>query len=173
MQEICKPLSESSWYDVSNRGRVRSWRSRKHGERRPIPTILKVHDGRWGVAVALRLIDGDRRTMQRAVSCLVAEAFISARPAGMVCRHLNDDRRDNRVENLAWGTVADNSADAKRNGKAPAGIRHGCAKLTLEQVLRIRSVTKRGEARRLAQEFCVSESLLSMIRHGRVRKEVA
>lgn len=168
MQEIWKPLRESSWYDVSNFGRVRSWRNRKRGQRRDVPTILKPHEGRWGVAVALRLVDGDRRTMMRAICWLVAEAFICPRPPGLLCRHLNDDRWDNRVDNLAWGTVADNSEDAK----APLGERHGCAKLTAEQVVRLRAATKRGEARRLAREFGVSESLVSLIRHGHVWKEI-
>jgi len=171
MLETWKPLSESSWYDVSTHGHVRSWRSRRHGQRRTVPTLLKAHDGPWGVAVALRLIDGDRRTFQRAVCWLVAEAFIGSRPPGLVCRHLNDDRWNNRVENLAWGTVADNSKDAKRNGKAPLGGRHGCAKLSAEQVARIRAATRRGEPRRLAKEFGVSESLVSMIRRGYVWKE--
>lgn len=171
MQETWKPLRESSWYDVSDLGRVRSWRSRKRGQRRAVPTILKQHEGPWGVFVTVRLVDNDRRTSSFAVAPLVAEAFIGPRPSGHVCRHLNDDRWDHRVSNLAWGTVADNSADARRNGKAALGLRHGCTKLTIMQVERIRAITKRGEAVRLANEFGVSQGLISMIRRGRVWKE--
>ena len=171
MQEIWKPLRESSWYDVSNLGRVRSWRSRKRSQRRDVPNLLKLWESDWGVYVMLRLIDGDRRTTARIVAWLVAEAFIGTRPEGNVCRHLNDDQWNNRVDNLAWGTVADNSEDARRNGKAPLGARHGCSKLSVEQVKRVREVTKRGEQRRLAQEFGVSEGLVSIIRRGLLWKE--
>jgi len=47
---------------------------------------------------------------------LVLEAFIGPRPDGMVCRHLNDDKADNTLANLAWVTYLENSADAIRNG---------------------------------------------------------
>ena len=171
MQETWKPLKESSWYDVSDLGRVRSWRSRKCGQRRVVPTIMKQHESPWGVRVTLRVVDGDRQVSNFAVAALVAEAFISPRPPGLVCRHLNDDRWDHRVSNLAWGTIADNSEDARRNGKSPLGIRHGCVKLTIEQVTRIRAAMLRGEPRRLAKEFGVSESLVSLIRHGHIWKE--
>ena len=46
----------------------------------------------------------------------VLEAFVGPRPEGALARHLNDDPTDNRVENLAWGSVADNTSDAYRNG---------------------------------------------------------
>ena len=163
MQEIWKPLRESAWYDVSSLGHVRSWRSRKRGQRREVPNQLKIWKSDWGVSVMLRLIDGDRRTTARIVAWLVAEAFIGPRPEGHVCRHLNDDQ---------WDNCAENWEDARRNGKAPVAQRHGCAKLTAGQVRQIRSVAKRGEARRIAQEFGVSEALVSMIRRGHNWKDL-
>ena len=36
---------------------------------------------------------------------------------GIVVRHLNDIKDDDRFENLALGTQADNAADKKRNGR--------------------------------------------------------
>lgn len=171
MPEIWKPLKVSAWYDVSDLGCVRSWRSRKRGQRRIVPTVMKQFEGPWGVFVTLRIVDGDRRTSGFAVAVLVAETFTGPRPPGFACRHLNDNRWDHRVSNLAWGTVADNSEDARRNGKVPLGVRHGCAKLSVVQVKRIRAITMRGEARSLAREFGVSEGLISMIRNGRIWKE--
>jgi hypothetical protein len=46
----------------------------------------------------------------------VLEAFRGPRPVGAVARHLNDDPVDNRLENLAWGTFAQNTEDAFTNG---------------------------------------------------------
>lgn len=48
---------------------------------------------------------------------VVAEAFIPNPDNLPLVRHLNDIRTDNRVENLAWGTVSDNEHDKVRNGK--------------------------------------------------------
>jgi hypothetical protein len=62
---------------------------------------------------------------------LVAEAFIP-NPDNLPCvRHLNGIANDNRAENLAWGTHAENEADkrdhgtweARRNGKLNEGQR--------------------------------------------------
>lgn len=51
---------------------------------------------------------GGRSGWQVAIHVLVAEAFISARPSGMVVNHINADRQDNRVENLEWVTQSQN-----------------------------------------------------------------
>lgn len=47
---------------------------------------------------------------------LLAEAFIPNPENHPVVRHLNDIKTDNRLENLAWGTYADNAQDLKDNG---------------------------------------------------------
>lgn len=46
----------------------------------------------------------------------VLEAFVGPRPPGALGRHLDDDQTNNRLENLAWGTPAENVADAFTNG---------------------------------------------------------
>ncbi len=48
---------------------------------------------------------------------LVAPVFLGPRPEGMSCRHINDVKTDNRVENLAWGTHAENMRDVVLNGR--------------------------------------------------------
>ena len=47
----------------------------------------------------------------------VLEAFVGPRPKGAVARHLNDNRHDNRLENLMWGSRSENAQDAVINGK--------------------------------------------------------
>lgn len=49
------------------------------------------------------------------VHTVVATAFHGPRPPGLQCRHLNDNPRDNRPDNLAWGTPTENMADLIRN----------------------------------------------------------
>lgn len=55
---------------------------------------------------------------------VIAELFIGPRPEGLLVRHLDDDRENNCVSNLAYGTYKDNSQDAIRNGKVPIGNDH-------------------------------------------------
>lgn len=82
------------------------------------------------------------RRLER-VHRLVAEAFIP-NPAGKpVVNHLNNDRADNRVENLEWCTQAENLAHADRQGRMQrdywVGKRSANASLSDEQVRKIRT----------------------------------
>jgi hypothetical protein len=57
---------------------------------------------------------------------LVAAAFLGPRPPGQVVRHLDDVHAHNWVGNLAYGTHADNSQDALRNGRHPKAASMCC-----------------------------------------------
>lgn len=52
----------------------------------------------------------------RYIHRLVAEAFIPNPDNLPIVRHLDDDRSNNCVDNLAWGTQKDNYEDSVRNG---------------------------------------------------------
>lgn len=70
--------------------------------------------GRYGGKPTRGAWDGSRyiyarrgnKTMK--VHRLVCEAFNGLPQPGQVCMHLNEDARDNRPENLAWGTQKEN-----------------------------------------------------------------
>jgi hypothetical protein len=74
----------------------------------------------------------------RRVHILVLEAFSGFRPEGMLCLHWDDNRVNNRIENLRWGTLLDNASDSIRNGRQPRGEKSPRAKLTEDQVREIR-----------------------------------
>lgn len=74
----------------------------------------------------------------RGVHTLVLEAFVSPRPAGRYACHRNDERADNRLTNLKWGTPRENQEDARRNGKARV------RKLTRQNVKQIRAMRRDG-----------------------------
>ena len=96
---------------------------------------------------------------------LVLNAFAGPCPSGYQCRHLNGKRSDNRVDNLRWGTVAENMADREAHGKNHRGERHASAKLTDAQVRQVRAHT--GSLTALARQFGVSKGALSLIRLGK------
>lgn len=62
----------------------------------------------------------------RTIHSLVAEAFIGPRPEGQQVRHLNGDRHDARLSNLAYGTQSENNLDSVRHGTHPQTRKTHC-----------------------------------------------
>jgi hypothetical protein len=147
--EIWKPVAGyEGYYEVSNLGRVRSLDRYVNGISNGLPARFR-RRGRvlrpknvgprpycyLGVTLAK---EGDKRT--RPIHVLVLETFVGPKPeAKSEGRHLNGDRANCRLDNLAWGTRAENLEDSARHGTRAAGERHGRAKLTDADVLEIRT----------------------------------
>ena len=98
-------------------------------------------------------------------------AFGVARPAGAVCRHLDDDPTNNRLENLCWGTHRDNAADAIRNDRLLHGEAKPGARLTVGQVLLIRADPR--PSREVGAEYGVSHTAVLRIRRSERWRRVA
>jgi hypothetical protein len=98
---------------------------------------------------------------------LVLMAFEGKPAKGQVCRHLNGDPLDNRLENLKWGSRAENTADSIRHGthNMAEGARHAMAKLSAGEVRQIRwRVGVLGESQgAVAEEFDIDQSQVSNI----------
>lgn len=101
----------SSWGDAHSIPRIASDGRHLRG------VTLKQHlrpDGYFQVTLSLAGV-----VRPRLVHHLVAEAFIGPRPEGMEIRHLDGVRTHNWVENLAYGTHADNMQDMLQHGMNP------------------------------------------------------
>lgn len=96
----------------------------------------------------------------------VLAAFHGPRPEGTEARHLNDDKTDNRPQNLAWGTRAENVADSIRNGRQARGERKATAKLTEAQVVELRALNPRPTLRSLAEQYGVSHTAIRRAING-------
>lgn len=96
-------------YKVSSLGRVKTL------ERFGKPEIILKPQSRKDGYLAVTL---SRASVCRThkIHVLTATAFLGPRPEGMDIRHLNGDRADNRVGNLAYGTRAQNEADKRADG---------------------------------------------------------
>jgi hypothetical protein len=103
------------------------------------------------------------------IHCLVAEAFLGLKPEGMEVCHGDGNRKNNRIENLRYGTRADNVRDSIKHGtfKNPPRIR-GCenkyAKLNDEIVRYIRTSSETTYG--LAKRFNVSKWAISNVRNN-------
>ena len=104
-------------YEVSDQGRVRS-KDRiiggPHGDRRWKGKLLSPPVSGPGYRMATLRRRGSVRNVT--VHTLVLEAFVGPRPEGLVCRHLDGDPLNNRLENLRWGTPEENSQDSIQHG---------------------------------------------------------
>lgn len=146
-------LSRSGWRGLVTRELRQSWSGRKR------------------YAVVRPVVDGRRVT--RRVHVLVAEAFHGERPSGLLVRHRNGDRRDNRAENLAFGTALDNAADRARHGTVARGERVATSKLSEDNVREIRRRLEQGERRpALAVEFGVTSNTIARIERAETWRHV-
>jgi HNH endonuclease/NUMOD4 motif len=125
--EIWAVIPSIPTHEVSTHGRVRRIEASRNWV---AGKLLATRLDRKGY----RCVDIEDRT--RLVHSFVCESFNGPRQPGQVCRHLNDDKTDFRPDNLAWGTQADNVADAKRNGRQGGNPR----RFDLEEAKRLRRI---------------------------------
>jgi hypothetical protein len=116
MSETWLPvLDTDGLYEVSDHGRVRSWRNNKWG-RAAEPKILNHWSATKNQHQKIFLsVDGVRTPLW--VHRLVMAAFVGPCPDGEQVRHLDGDATNNHLDNLAYGTQSDNELDKVRHGK--------------------------------------------------------
>lgn len=112
-----------------------------------------------------------RRTVppkQLFVHHLVLQSFGFPRPSpSHVTRHLNGNPFDNRLTNLRWGTVAENSKDMIRHGRSLRGVKSKKAKLTELMVSEIIASLDSGVSQyKIAAQYAVTQSTIWKINVG-------
>lgn len=145
MREMWKKINGyEKLYQISNCGQVKSLsRSTTRGG------ILKLNKHKSGHLYIKLCKDGKYESFQ--IHRLVLETFIGLCPVGMECRHLDGNPKNNRLNNLKWGTRSENMQDSikhrtfKHNPPDNSGSSCGTSKLTDEQVIEIKVLIKKGE----------------------------
>lgn len=129
-------------FEISSLGRVRRWCDRHRAKRGQFKAQRTTPQGyRTISATPFR---GKQTVFY--VHRLVAEAYHGGPPFPDACvRHLNGNSADNRPENLAWGTYAENEADKDAHGTRRRGEDVGCATLTERSVRAMREAANGGE----------------------------
>ena len=76
----------------------------------------------------------------------------------MVVRHLDGDKLNNRLSNLAWGTHEENAADKVEHGTSNHGERNPQAKLTRSLVAQMRAERASGDTfKQIAERHGVAD----------------
>lgn len=173
MEERWRPVTtHDGYYEVSDIGRVRS----VDRTETVVSAIRGVYQRTWrGRVLVPTLNDGyPQYSLWKAHKLriarshiLVLEAFVGPRPAGLYGCHGDDDRQNNRLGNLYWGTPKQNSDDKIANGHHLQGTDIPWAKLGEGDVETIRAL--RGKVRQadLAARYGVVQSQISRIQLNR------
>jgi len=119
---------------------------------------------RWSNGYRVVRLRDRGRTQLLSVHRLVLLAFPGPCPDGWQARHLDGDRGNNRLENLAWGTPEENYTDRARHGKEARGERIGTSRLTEATVREIRRLYAAGATKRgLGRLFGVNGRMIDFI----------
>ena len=181
MSPKLQPCPSFPGYSVSADGRVFSHRRRgcrSNGSRGSKENIDPNHtyelaqneDRKGYLRVSIRV---NRAVRPVGVHQMVLDAFLGARPLGCVSRHLDGNPKNNRPENLAYGTHSDNARDRIAHGRYAAGERHHNAKLTDRQAGEIKALRAEGrKVKDLALTYRVSVSVIESIIYGKSRIKV-
>ncbi len=105
---------------------------------------------------------------------LVAMSFLGAKPFdGAEVRHLDDNKHNNVLSNIRWGTRSQNMKDRVANGVSNRGSRNGHSKLRECCVKAIKELLKNSvSASQIAKTFDVSRVTIVDIKTGRTWKHL-
>jgi hypothetical protein len=121
--EIWKQIPSHPNYAVSSMGRVRG----------PRGNILVLGVTGWDYLTFHPYARQHRRPFY--VHKAVLEAFVGPKPKGKQARHLDGNARNNKLQNLAWGTSKDDGMDRRKHGHVLRGSRCPTTKLSEQAVL--------------------------------------
>lgn len=126
--EEWRPIPGHDGYEASNLGRIRSWKCR-NGRGKALaraPNVLKQNVQSKTRYHSVELFCNGSG-VRRLVHHLILESFVGMRTtARHEARHVHDnDRSNNAIANLAWGTRVENMADKVRHGTVASGERNG------------------------------------------------
>lgn len=161
-------IPEFPGYEVSDLGNVRSYRSPNgKGSLQTTPKLLRQGKPKGKPYFRVNLMQGNKRYHKK-VHTLVLLAFKGERPSQEYdgC-HDDGNAENNYLSNLYWGTKQENAQDRLRHGTQCQGEQVRLSKLTSEQATEILNhlpMWKRGDGRKFARKFGVSDSTISAIK---------
>lgn len=151
-------------YEVSDLGRVRSLDRIDRRGHAIKGRVLKPWFAGPMKYHAVYLCNG--RSTPAYVHDLVLAAFVGPKPAGVEACHNRGRVTENQLANLRYDTPVENQRDKVAHGTDQFGERNTQAKLTANEVLKIRASLGRVSHSRLAVQFGVRRETIGKIARG-------
>ena len=162
MIEKWLPIAGFEGYEVSDFGNVKCV---KMGQGRRVGRNLHPNTSSTGYRQVRIRKDGKSWTLF--VHKLVMTAFVGERPEGLQIRHLDGNKDNNALSNLAYGTAKENGQDKVRHGRTSKGEKNVKAKLDELDVQIIRVLHQHiGNSAYIAKMYGLSKSTVCRIVNG-------
>ena len=144
-------------YEASTLGRVRCL---SYARNQPDPPrILNSRSRETSDHQKVRMPNG-----WKLVHRLILMTFDRPPNGGEVTRHLDGNPTNNKLDNLCWGTMAENAEDRDRHGTTSRGESHPRAKLTRDDVAKIREMYQGGMTpKMIAEKYSVMACTISNV----------
>lgn len=160
-----KPIPGFPDYSITQDGKVWSKSRRDRFNRPVLGKWLKPQNSKDGY-LHVSLCKKGYKYIRR-IHRLVLDTYIGFRPLGKVSRHLNGNPKDNRLENLVWGTQSENIKDSVKHKTHVdnRGEKHGMSKLTDQEVRQIIYIHRTGvlSQRKIGKLFDVCNQTINFI----------
>lgn len=149
-------------YEVSNQGRVRSYKLDKDNGK--IITGGSDFNGYFRV-----MLHNNGSFCRKSVHSLVATAFICEKPEGLEINHIDGDKRNNNSSNLEYLSHKDNMAHARNSGlrESMRGLLNVNRKLDLFDVMMIRNLRGKMMQKDIACLFNICAEHVYKVQTGR------
>ena len=169
MTEEWKEVIGYSDYEVSNLGKVRTWKNPGNHKEKKSNTYKELSQWKTNGYWAVTLVDQERKKKNLTVHRLVAFHFLETVEGKKLVCHIDDNKTNNSVSNLRYGTHSENGKDAVRNKKLFSGESHPGSKLSNADVDTIRHlVLSLGKTHReVAEIFNVARTTVTGIINSR------
>lgn len=167
-QEIWKTIPGWENYAVSNLGRVKCVKAHHRTHLNRIMRVYTKRDGYKCVRLTRPVADSKNLYVHR----LVVLAFYGPPPAPEYqCAHLDGDRANPKLDNLAWTTRRENKSHEILHGTRLYGSKNHNCKLRDIEVVAIRELctSKKVSIKTVAACFAVSSWTVGAIRNNKRR----
>lgn len=162
--EEWRRLPDAPDYEISDLGRVRSWKRTAKGDPPPriiTPKMLNTYGHKFFESW------DHRKRKKHSIHRTVLTIFVCPPEEGQIVRHINGDPGDNRLANLQWGSWQDNSDDRVDHGNSCRGEENVRSKLTERDVELIGRLSEYMTSAQMAEVFRVSSAAIVAATSGR------
>lgn len=167
-KEIWKLIPDIPNYEVSNLGRVRSWKRCGNSkiDINNTPKVLTTVQHPRTLAKKVSLyIEGVSKVYY--IAHLVLMAFIGKRPQGKQCQHVDGDNTNDNPLNLKWSTRSEILSGRHKRLSSYRGVKHHASRQDSRKVRAIRVLITQGlSLRKIAEVHDVSHQTVANIKKG-------